>query len=160
MSSDQFDFVRTRATGCRPISPGLDLVHCRQLILKVIEVICGNCLNAINNGSACSVLFLRPPGLFPALRKTLEYSTGSRALKFFYVLETTLSCSKTVLSTLNHCLLHKLSLICCIFKAIQLLFCIMIISCNFSALFCVFLSFLSPYSLNSTIQLNLSSGSA
>ena len=70
MPSDQFDFVRARATGCRPISPVLDLVrlvHCRQLILKLIEVICGNCLNAINNGSACSALFLSTPGLFPAL---------------------------------------------------------------------------------------------
>ena len=72
MPSDQFDFVRlrTRATGCRPISPGL--VHCRQLILKLIEVICGNCLNAIKNGSACSVLFLSTPELFSARRKTLE----------------------------------------------------------------------------------------
>ena len=60
MPSDQFQFVRprARATGCSPISPGL--VHCRQLILKLIEIICGNCLNAINNGS-----------------------TASRALKFF-----------------------------------------------------------------------------
>ena len=58
-----------------------------------------NCLNAINNGSACSVLFLSTPGLFPALRKTLEHSTASRALKFFCVLETTLSSLKTVLST-------------------------------------------------------------
>ena len=64
----------------------------------------GNCLNLINNGSSCSVLFLSTPGLFPALRKTLEYSTASRALKFFCVLETILLCSKTVLSTLNHCL--------------------------------------------------------
>ena len=104
MPSDQFDFVmpraRPRATGCRPISPGL--VHCRQLILKLN----GNCQNAINNGSACSVLFLSTPGLFPALRKTLKHSTASRALKFFCVLETTLSCSKIVLSTLNHCLLR------------------------------------------------------
>ena len=106
MPSDQFDFVRARATGCRPVSPGLDLAHCRQLILQLIEVIFGNCLNAINNGSACSVLFLSTPGLFPALRKTLEHSTASRALKFFSVLDTTLSCSKTVLSTLNHCLLR------------------------------------------------------
>ena len=106
MPSDQFDLVRARATGCRPISPGLDPVHCRQLILKLIEVICGNCLNAINNSSACSVLFLSTPGLFPALRKTLEHSTASRALKFFCVLETTLPCSKTVLSMLNHCLLR------------------------------------------------------
>ena len=30
MPSDHFDFVRARATGCRPISPGLDLVRCRQ----------------------------------------------------------------------------------------------------------------------------------
>ena len=66
MPSDQFDFVRGRATGCKPISPGLDVdpAHCRQLILKLIEVICGNCLSAINNGSACSVLFLSTPGLF------------------------------------------------------------------------------------------------
>ena len=111
MPSDQFDFVRARATGCRPISPGLGLdlvrpVHCRQLILKLIEVICGNCLNAVSNGSACSVLFLSTPGLFPALSKTLEHSTASRALKFFCMLETTLLCSKTVLSTLNHCLLR------------------------------------------------------
>ena len=107
MPGDQFDFVRGRATGCRPISPGVDPVHCRQLILKLIEVIGGNCLNAVNNGSACSVLFLSTPGLFPALRKkTLEHSTASRALKFFCVLKTSLSCSKTVLSTLNHCFLR------------------------------------------------------
>ena len=43
----------------------------------------GNCLNVINNGSACSVLFLSTPGLFSALRKTLEDSTASRALKLF-----------------------------------------------------------------------------
>ena len=73
MPSDQLDFVRPRA---RPITLGL--VHSRQLI----EVICGNCLNAINNGSACSVLLLRAPGLFPALRKTLEHSTASSALNF------------------------------------------------------------------------------
>ena len=104
MLSDQFDFVRPRA---RPITLGL--VNCRQLILKLIEVICGNCRNAINNGSACSVLFLSTPGLFPAHRKTLEPSTASRAPKFFCVLEITLSCSKTALSTLNHCLLRYLS---------------------------------------------------
>ena len=69
MPSDQFDFVRARATGCRPISPGLDLVHCRQLILKLIEVICGNCLNAINNGSACSILFLSTAACFQHLEK-------------------------------------------------------------------------------------------
>ena len=101
MLSDQFDFVRPRA---RSIT--LDLEHCRQLILKLIEVISGSCLNAINNASACSVLFLSTPGLFPALRKTLEHEMQSSALKFFCVLETTLSYSKTVLSTLNHCLLR------------------------------------------------------
>ena len=101
--SDRFNFVRPRA---RPITLGL--VHCRQLILELIEVICGNCVNVIKNGSgsACSVLFLSTPGLFPALRKMLEHSTAYRALKFFGVLEATLSCSKTVLSTLNHCLLR------------------------------------------------------
>ena len=62
MPNDQFDFVR-------PVTLGL--VHCRQLILKLIEVICGNCLNAIHNVSACLVLFLSTPGLFPTLRKTL-----------------------------------------------------------------------------------------
>ena len=69
MPSDQFDFVRprVRATGCRPISPGL--VYCCQLIIKLIDVICGNCLNAIDNRSACSVLLLSTPGLFPALGK-------------------------------------------------------------------------------------------
>ena len=108
MPSDQFDLVRA---GCRPISPGLDQVHCSQLILKLIEVICGNCLNAIKNGSACSVLFLSTPGLLPALRKTIEHSTAPRALKFFCVLETTLECSKTVLSTLNHCLLHYVTFV-------------------------------------------------
>ena len=43
-------------------------------------------IKVINNGSACS--------------------TASSALKFFFLLETTLSCSKTVLSNLNHCLLR------------------------------------------------------
>ena len=105
-SQHAFDFVRPRATGsgCWPISPGQ--VHSRQLILKLIEVICGNCLNAIDDGSVCSVLFLSTPGLFPALRKALEHSTASRALTFVCVLETTLSCSKTVLSTLDNCLLR------------------------------------------------------
>ena len=55
----------------------------------------GNCLNVINDDSACSVLFLSTPGLFPALRKTLEHSNAPRALKFFCVLETILSCSKS-----------------------------------------------------------------
>ena len=45
----------------------------------------GNCLNIINNGSACSELFLSTPGLFPALRKTLEHSTASRALIIFFL---------------------------------------------------------------------------
>ena len=89
MPSDQFDFVRGRATGCRPISPGLDVdqAHCHQLILKLIEVICENCLNAINNGSACSVLFLSTPGLFQALRKTSVHSTALHTL-FIALLET------------------------------------------------------------------------
>ena len=38
---------------------------------------------AINNGSACSVMFLRTPGLFPALRKTLEHLNASRVLIFW-----------------------------------------------------------------------------
>ena len=52
--------------------------------------------------------------MFPALRKTLEHSTTSRALNFFGVLETTLLCSKTVLSTPSHCLLpYQKSFFCC-----------------------------------------------
>ena len=47
----------------------------------------GNSLNVINNGSVCTVLFYSTPGLFPALRKTSEHSTASRALKFFCVLK-------------------------------------------------------------------------
>ena len=62
--------------------------------------------NAINIGSACSVLFLSTTGLFPARRKILEHETQLSALMFFKVLETTLECSKTVLNTLNHCLLR------------------------------------------------------
>ena len=58
-----------------------------------------------NPGVASSSLTIGTPGLFPALRKTSEDSTVSHALKCFCVLETTLPCSKTVLSTLNHCLL-------------------------------------------------------
>ena len=61
-----------------------------------------NCLNVINNCSVCSVLFLSIPGLFPALRKRLKHLTASHALKFHCMLEITLSCSKTVLSMLNH----------------------------------------------------------
>ena len=38
---------------------------------------------AINNGSACSVLFLSTAGSFPARRKILEYETQSSALMFF-----------------------------------------------------------------------------
>ena len=44
------DFVRPR-----PITLGL--VYCLQVILQLVEVICGKCLNTINNVSACSVLF-------------------------------------------------------------------------------------------------------
>ena len=74
MPCDQFDFVvpRARGIGCRLNSSGL--VHCCQLNFKLIEVICGNCLNTINNSSACSILFLSMTGLFPALKKTLEHS--------------------------------------------------------------------------------------
>ena len=72
MPSDQFDFVRHRPRA-RPIT--LDLVRCCQLILKLIEVICGNCLSAINDGSACSVLFLSTTGLFPVRRKISEHGT-------------------------------------------------------------------------------------
>ena len=63
-------------------------------------------IKAINNCSACSVLFLSTTGLFPACRKNLEHETQSSTLTFFQVLETILECSKTVLNTLNHCLLH------------------------------------------------------
>ena len=37
---------------------------------------------AINNGLACSVLFLSTTGLFPARRKILEHETQSSALTF------------------------------------------------------------------------------
>ena len=37
---------------------------------------------AINNGSACLVLFLSTTGLFPEGRKILEHETQSRALTF------------------------------------------------------------------------------
>ena len=47
--------------------------------------------------------------MFPAPRKTLEHLTASRALKFCLVLKTALLCSKTVLSTLKHCLLPYLT---------------------------------------------------
>ena len=40
-------------------------------------------VNAINNGSACSVLFLSTTGLFPARRKILEHKTQSSALILF-----------------------------------------------------------------------------
>ena len=39
--------------------------------------------NAINNGSACSVLFLSTTGLFPARRKILEHETQWSVLMFF-----------------------------------------------------------------------------
>ena len=39
--------------------------------------------NAINNGSACSVLFLSTAGLFPAHRKILEHETQSSAQTYF-----------------------------------------------------------------------------
>ena len=39
-------------------------------------------INAINNGSACSVLFLRTTGLFPARRKILEHETWSISKNF------------------------------------------------------------------------------
>ena len=78
MLSDQFDLVRARALGCRPISPGLDPVHCRQLILKLIGIICGNCLNAINNGSACSIpcskTFLRAGNNPAVLKNSTEHA--------------------------------------------------------------------------------------
>ena len=40
--------------------------------------------NAINNVTACSVLFLSTTRLFPARRKILEHETQSSALMFFY----------------------------------------------------------------------------
>ena len=40
-------------------------------------------VKAINNGSACSVLFLSTTGLFPARRKILEHETLSSDLTFF-----------------------------------------------------------------------------
>ena len=79
MPNDRFDFVRPKAYRAGPITLGLE--HCRQLILKLIEVICENCLNAINNASACSVLFLRTPVLFPALRKTFSVSCSKIFLR-------------------------------------------------------------------------------
>ena len=60
----------------------------------------------INNGSACSGLFLRTTGLFPARIKILEHETQLGIVTFFYVLETTLECPKTILSMLSHCLLR------------------------------------------------------
>ena len=60
---------------------------------------------AVNCGSACSVLFLSRTGLFSARKKILEDETQSSALTFFYVLKIILECSKTVLNTLNYCLL-------------------------------------------------------
>ena len=54
----------------------------------------GNCLNVINNGSACSVLFLSTPGLFPALTKNI------RALDC-------VSCSKIFLRAGNNCVMLK-----------------------------------------------------
>ena len=59
----------------------------------------------INHGSASSVVFLSTTELFPAHSKILEHETQSSALTIFQVLETILDCSKTVLRTLNHCLL-------------------------------------------------------
>ena len=37
-------------------------------------------IKPINNGSACSVLFLNTTGLFPARKKNLEHETQSSAL--------------------------------------------------------------------------------
>ena len=54
--------------------------------------------NVINNGSACSVLFLSTTGLFSACVSCSD---------IFYVLETILECSKTVLNTPKHYLLHS-----------------------------------------------------
>ena len=50
--------------------------------------------------------FLSTIGFFPASRKFLEHKTQSSVLTFFYVLETILEYSKTVLSKLNHCSLR------------------------------------------------------
>ena len=55
----------------------------------------GNCLTVINNGSARSVLIKNTPGLFPAIRKTLEHTTAPSALNFFFVMKTALSFSKS-----------------------------------------------------------------
>ena len=81
MPSDQFDFVRGRATGCRPISPGLDVdpAHRRQLILKLIEVICGNCLNAKRQWFSvfcvsCSKIFLRVGNNPVVLKNSTEHA--------------------------------------------------------------------------------------
>ena len=51
-------------------------------MLKQLSAITAN-VNAINNVSACSVLFLSMTGLFPARRKILEHDTQSSALMFF-----------------------------------------------------------------------------
>ena len=48
---------------------------------------------------------LSTPGFFSVLIKTSEQSAESCVLNFFCVLEAILSCSKTILSMLNHCLL-------------------------------------------------------
>ena len=71
MPSDQFDFVRARDTSCRPISPGLDQIHCRQLILKLTEVISRNCLNA---RVSCSKVFMRAGNNPVALKNSTEHA--------------------------------------------------------------------------------------
>ena len=75
MPSDQFDFVmpRARATGCRPISPGL--VHCRQLILKLIEVICENWSHLWElDCVSCSKIFLRAGNNLVVLKNSTEHA--------------------------------------------------------------------------------------
>ena len=55
----------------------------RYLVCSSFIIYAGPTINAINNVSACSVLFLSTTGLFQHAEKMLEHETKSSALTFF-----------------------------------------------------------------------------
>ena len=59
---------------CDQLSPNFDMAY------KTIQCVS---VKAINNSSACSVLFLSTTGLFPVHRKILEHKTELSALMLF-----------------------------------------------------------------------------
>ena len=107
----------------------LENFYCCKLLATCMETFV-KVSRQLYSGAACSLMFLNTPGSFPAFRKTLEHSTASRALRFFCVLETNLSYSKTVLSTLNPCLLPYIFLAQFCMGYLMVVFILQLIRCD------------------------------